>query len=297
MSDASAFVRRTKNADRDDINKLLALITPIAFAQPEDAGVQERITLSKATRLRTLTATTAILDVTNTDIRNKGTGDFRRQIPTIVPIYDLTHTTTNTITPIKVTVDQMGAGCHGVGTGYVTITDHALLDLTTEATVDCWIYPKASAGNGIILQKSGAYCLRIRNTNILEWFVNAKTPVTYDYTANINSWIHVTATYKSSASGQKLYIGSSLQSSDAESGAISTNANDVKIMGDGTSNLPSGFGVAHLSLLSNEVNSTWVTNSNSGIKDFLTKTEVTTIPFDGDEYPQPNARVGLFQIN
>ena len=297
MSDISAFVKRTRNADRDDINKLLSLITPIAFAQPEDAGAQERIILSKTTRLRTLTATSAIQDVSNTDTRNRGTGDFRRMIPSIVPTYDLIHTTTGTLSFMKVTADQMGAGSHGGGSAYITITDHNLLDLTTEASIDCWIYPKASAGNGIILQKSGAYSLRIVNTNILQWFVNSKTPVTYDYTANINTWIHVTATYKSSASGQKLYIGTTLQGSDSETGAITTNANDVKIMGDGTSNLPTGFGVAHLSLLSNEVASGWVTDSNSGFKDLKNMTEVTTIPFTGDEYPQPNAQVGLFQIN
>jgi hypothetical protein len=296
MGDISAFVRRSRNADRDDINKLLGLITPIAFAPPEEGGVQERIILDYSARKRTQSVSAGVLDVTHNQTRNYGSFQYRRQIPSTVNSYTLTHVTTNSFTPVKTTLSKFGAGCHGAGTGYVTVGNHSKLDLTTEITISTWLYPKASSGNAIILQKNGAYSLRIVNTNTIEFFINSKTPVTYTYTGDIDTWIHIFATYKSTSSGQKLYINNSLQSSDSESGAITTNTNDLKIAGDGSSNLVSGTVLAYTYLIGNEIDSTRRTNIYDGLYDAIgTFSEIVAVNFIGDERPTPLSESGLFR--
>ena len=295
MSDISAFVRRTKSADRDDINKLLGLITPIAFGLPEIGGVKERLELGRNTRLRTLSATTAILDIEENESRDRYNGIHMRLPPASVSSYGLIHSTTNSFIPIKTTLTKFGAGLHNGGSAYITVEDHSILDLTTEVSIDCWIYPQTSSGNGIIVEKDGSYSLRIVDTNTIEFFVNSKTALTYDYTSDINTWIHVVATYKSSSSGQKLYINNSLVDSDSESGSINVNTNDLYIFGNGTSDLPSGFGISYLTILSTEADTTWVDNSYNGLHDFSAHDEVTSIPMRGNEEPEPNATSNFFK--
>ena len=55
MSDVSSFVRRG-HSNSETINKLQALITPLAFADPEDDALKERIILASPKRSRVLTA-------------------------------------------------------------------------------------------------------------------------------------------------------------------------------------------------------------------------------------------------
>jgi hypothetical protein len=70
MSDVSSFIRRNQS-DTETINKLQALITPLAFPDPEADSLQERIILSSPKRLRTLTHAEG-LDITGVDTSYQG---------------------------------------------------------------------------------------------------------------------------------------------------------------------------------------------------------------------------------
>lgn len=299
MSDISAFVRRTKNADRDDINKLLGLITPIAFGLPEEGGVNERIILDKSARKRSQIVTSGVLDVTQSNNRNRYNSSMRRYIPASVNSFGLTHTTTGTFTPVKTNLSKYSAGCHGSGSAYITVTNNNKLDLSTEITITCFVYLKAASADGFILSKNEAYQLKVQNSNQLAFRVYSggawKTAVTYTYTSLIDTWATVIASYKSTSSGQKLYVNGTLEGSDSGTGSIGTNTNNIKIAGDGTSNLPSGNALAYLGLIANEVDSTWRTNFNNGIYDMTVYDERLKIDFLGDERSTPLSESGLFR--
>jgi len=267
------YVRVRQNSDRQDINKILAELQDLNAQDPEDAALQERIALWASRRKRTssIGRSGAIDQSSAAGPRDRRTEEVTMEMPTICTSYPLIDTLTGTFTfPAGVETGGTKFGGKGVtdGSSYITIDDDAFIDLTTDITIALYFKPKASSGNAILLQKDGAYELRIQNTNTIAWFVNGKTPVTYDYTADIDNWIAVVATYKSTGSGQKLYIDGISQDTDSETGAITTNANDLKTMGDGTEDLPVNSATSWIMLLGTEEDSTWITNHNLGHFDF-----------------------------
>ena len=80
MSDISTFVKRGHN-DHEAINKLQALITPIAFPEPEESSQKERIILTTPVRKRTHTTLTGT-DITTT---NSQTRDRFSNSYTVIP--------------------------------------------------------------------------------------------------------------------------------------------------------------------------------------------------------------------
>ena len=130
MSDVSTFIRRGHN-DSEAINKLQALITPLAFPEPEESGQKERVILSSPLRLRTLTS------LTGTDISSISTATRDRFSNSITLLPD---TSTPTTFPVSPTVSgtlvftpsgqKYGAGATFNGTQYVSIPDDNQLDLT-----------------------------------------------------------------------------------------------------------------------------------------------------------------------
>jgi hypothetical protein len=128
MSDVSSFVRRGQS-DSETINKLQALITPLAFADPEADSLKERVILSNPIRKRTLTSLTG-LDITNS---STATRDRFGSSITILPdtstptAFPVTPSLTGTLTfPNKIN----GAGALFTGSQYISIPDDNQLDLT-----------------------------------------------------------------------------------------------------------------------------------------------------------------------
>lgn len=296
MSDITNFVRRSGSADRDDINKLLSMVSNFFFADPEEGALKERIAFSPEIRKRTTSVTTGYPNVIETETRTRqGKTGYNRQIPTTVTAYDLTHTTTNTITCPRSSM-KFGGGGHGSGTGYITVTDHANLTSNT-LTFAMWIYPKAVSTTGLILSKNNEYQLKVDSGDVLTWRTYSsgawRTGLTYDLTSSIDTWVSVIATYNS-ASGHVLYINNVSVGTDSDSGSITGTSNDLKILGDGTSNLPSGFKVAWLVMTDAVQDSTWRGNYHTNqLLDFETDTNITIIPFVGNENPEPLATAGL----
>jgi len=129
MSDISTFVKRGHN-DHEAINKLQALITPIAFPEPEESSQKERVILSSPVRLRTLTSSTGT-DITTT---NSQTRDRFSNSYTVIPdtstktAYPVSNTTTGTLTYPSTSIIKGGAGTEFTGSQYITIPDNSALE-------------------------------------------------------------------------------------------------------------------------------------------------------------------------
>ena len=128
MSDVSTFVKRGQN-DHEAINKLQALITPLAFPEPEESSQKERIILSNPVRKRTLSSSTG------TDITDVSTATRDRLSSSITLVPD---TTTVTAFPVSETLTgtltynqgKNGAGATFTGSQYITIPDDNQFDLS-----------------------------------------------------------------------------------------------------------------------------------------------------------------------
>lgn len=298
MSDITNFVRRGGNANRDDINKLLSMVSNFFFADPEEGAIKERIAFSPLIRKRTTSVTTGEPTELITEDRTRQVKvGYNRYVPSSVYTYDLTHTTTNTISVPRSNM-KFGGGADGLGTGYITIDDHANLTSNT-FTIAFWMYPKTVSSDGLIISKDNEYQVKVENSNTLRFRTYSggawRTGLTY--TLVPNSWVSVIVTYDSSV-GHSLYINNSIIGSDSTTGSITGTSNNVKILGDGTSNLPTGFKIAWLSMSSAVESSTWRGNYHTDqLLNFDINTSITIIPFVGDESPEPLATAGLFKAS
>lgn len=290
MSDISNFVRRTDASDRDEINKILSLLNPLSFADPENTGLKERIIFSPRSKRRTTTVSVGYPGILEEQTRSRFYGYVIRLPPVSVSSYPLTHTTLGTLS-FPATGTKWG-GRVSLGSGNIKITDHSSLSPTTELTLVGWIYSPTPGADGIVIQKNNQYELKLTTGLSLQFRIYSsgawKTAVTYTIPAN--TWTHFACTYKSTSSGQKLYINGSSVSTDSSTGSIATSSNDVGIGGDssGSSRMATNSRLSYIQMLSKEASSTWISNHYNGLVDMRTYTEMTTIPFFGDETPQPN---------
>jgi len=175
MSDISTFIRRGQN-DSEAINKLQALITPLAFPDPEEAANKERVILSNPVRKRTLTAFTG-LDITDVSTASRDrtstaiTLDVDDQTPTIFPVSPTLSGTLDLLTNKK-----YGAGATFNGTQYISIPDDAQMDLSLPYFTMAFWFKATSEGKLTIYNKTTGASdgLRIQlNGNITEDFSTA----------------------------------------------------------------------------------------------------------------------------
>lgn len=297
MSDVSNYVRTSDATTRDEINKILALINPLSFPDPESTGLKERIIFAAEVRKRTTSVVVGNPNRVLSNTRKRMTALMRRKVPTSVSSYPLIHTITGTETALS---KDTKFGCRGDfnGSSYITINTDTLLNPTTEITIALWIYSPATSADGIIVAKNNQYELKFTSGNGISWRTYSggawRTAITTTFTAN--TWTQIVATYKSTSSGQKLYKDNVLVSSDALTGALGTSSNNLGIgSSPGASTVINGTRFAFLSILSNEVNSTWVGNHYIGYLDLSLYGEITSIPFLGDWSPQPNASSNFFR--
>lgn len=321
MSFINDYIKPTDYGSvRKDINKILALIHDITAQEPEDEGLQERICISSNVKLRTSDFTVGVQDIQNTDERNKENFKWFRKKPETVYTYDLTHTTTGSGLTYPVSSTWYGARVDNDGTSYITLDDHTDFDFTDELTIAMKVILPSSvdtesvfnttlfnnaifntpSGGFVLCEKVNEYRLRVVDTNTLEFAIytggSYSTPLTYSYTPD--TAFTIVATYKSTSSGQKLYINGSLEDSDSVSGAINNSTGNFCLMATagGTNIVRSGTSMAYFGLLNAEVNSTWVTNyhSNSLYDTSDGNDEITSISFVGSDIVTPDAELGLF---
>lgn len=223
-------------AVRKDINRILSLIHDITAQEPEDEGLQERITISSNVKLRTSNVTFGSTDVSNTDTLNKETTMFRKSIPSIVSAYDLIHTTTGTLT-FPVDNHKLGGGALFNGSSFITISDNNSLDTTTGLSFGGWFYLPATDIGDVsfqnILDKGTAYSLTIdphaTAANQLRGIVGI-SGTNYNVTGTFtpNTWNHIWITWGSP--NLKLYINNTLTATNTSAnGTMTVNSTDVTI--------------------------------------------------------------------
>lgn len=294
-SDISDYLESTSSVDRADINKILTLLQQIRPPVERDA-LKEFIAFTTEVRKRTTSVVAGSTNTSDTDnITREAPNIMVRKKPLLVNSYPLTHTTIGTFS-FPTSGHKLAANGVVSGSSYITVLNQARLNVTDEITIALWLKPQASSGDHIIVSKNLQYQLKLAAGNKIQFRVYTatwQTPLEYTYTPN--QWVNIVATYKSTSSGQKLYVNGVLQASDTVTGALNTTTNDLKICGDGTSNLPANTALGWLTMLHKEVNTTWITDfaTNNILDTSGTNTEILTIPFIGDELPRPDATTGL----
>lgn len=160
MSDISTFVKRN-GSDTDAINKLQALITPLAFPDPEADSLAERVVLSSPTRKRTLTSATGLdLTTVTTETRDRISNSYTVIPDTAAPVaYPVTNTTTGTIVFGESSIIKGGCGGHFTGTQYISIPDNATLE--SELPVGIKFTFKSDGTQGSL----GIYCKKDESTS------------------------------------------------------------------------------------------------------------------------------------
>jgi hypothetical protein len=153
MSDISNFVRRSNETSHDEINKLLTLINPLAFAEPEDDALKERDILADQVRKR-LSSSLQGTDITTTSTgtRNRTSSSITLLPDTSTPTaFPVTPTLTGTLTfPNK----KNGGGALFDGTQYISIPDDNQIDLTLPYfTMAFWFKANNSGGSQTIWNK------------------------------------------------------------------------------------------------------------------------------------------------
>lgn len=301
-SNINDYIKPTDyGANRKDINRILSLIHDLVAQEPEAEGLQQRIMLTPHVKIRTSSVNFGTPSLLDSDPRVREAFLWKRKKPESVFTYNYIHTTTGSGLSFPVSDTWYGARCNNDGTTWIKINNHSDFNITDEVSLCLMAILPASAGGYTIFEKTNQYRLRVIDTNILEWSIYSsgayKTAITYTFTPGVK--LNIVATYKSSGSGQKLYINGALNSSDAETGVIGTSSNDIGIMSSstGTNIVKSGFSIAYLGLLHKEVSSTWVTNyySNKLYDTSDGNLEITTINFLGDESVTPDAEAGMFK--
>ncbi len=293
----SNYIRRTKGEDREDINRLLGVMSDIFYPEPEEGSVQERIVLGEERRIRTLSVTDAILDVTAAETRNRYAVEAPTlQMPTACESYPLIHSTTGTLTFEKTTGTKYGGGgIFNGSTDYVSIADHALLDYTNASSFSMVTFFKTSSNNESLMSKrvtlnQEGYDLFIGATGVIRFvFEDTANAVMYNQstaTYNDGLWHSVVATYDGSNSptGINLYIDGSLDTGTDSGTTVGTITNNVSF-DFGAQNGTRLFtgSLAWSMLLAEELNATWATGYNGGFFDWSGGNLVTSIPFVGDE--------------
>ena len=284
---------------RKDVNRILSLIHDLVAQEPEDEGAKSRGMYTPHVKLRTTSVTFGSPSLLDTDSWKRETFIWKRKKPASVYAYDLIHTTFGSGLTFPVTSTWRGAKVKNDGTSYVIVTDHDNLSPTDKISICMRLNLPSSAGGFTIIEKLNEYRLRVVDTNKIEWAVYSggayKTALTYTYTPSTS--FSLVATYKSTSSGQKLYINGSLYASDSETGALTPTANNLGIMSNssGGSIVKANYMMGLLGIIHNEVDSTWVTNYENYLYDTSgSNLEITTITFVGNESATPDSEAGLF---
>jgi len=147
MSYLNDYIKPTDyGAVRKDINRILSLIHDITAQEPEDEGLQERICISSNVKLRTTSVVFGAANLLGLTYRDRMSHIFRKSIPLSVYTYDLSHTTTGTLTYSN-SLTKFGGGATFDGSSYITITDHVRMN-TSYVTLGGWFYlPATDSGD------------------------------------------------------------------------------------------------------------------------------------------------------
>ena len=257
-SNLNDYVRPTDKSSRRDINKILSLIHDFTAQPTESEGLQQRICFTPHVKLMSSTVTFGTTTVSNTDDRDIQNFVFRKKIPSAVKAYQLSHTTTGTLT-FDVSDTKHGGAATFDGSSYISITDHVDLE-PTSISFGGWFYlpatassdtasqsiiskgvyeltidPHATAANQLRATVSvfGESDLSLETGAVLQTedsqTITGDTIIDQDvtYAFNPNAWNHIWVTFGSN--GLKLYLNNSLVATNSSTGTIQTNTDNLVI--------------------------------------------------------------------
>jgi len=309
MSDISNWVRRTGNSDRDDINKLLGLITPVAFQEPEDAALQERIVVTPATRRRTQTVLTDNFDITKAETKDTRDEEITFQMPSICESYPFVHTTNGSPTfPATSGSTKYGGGMVTDGVSdYISVAHITGSDMdfehnqvfsmaffiktTASGVNEAAVWKGASFGGG----GSGYGCFLAASNKMQFRLLSAGAFPNVITASTINDGLYhsIVATFSgnSNRSGMKIYLDGSLSNTGTATTIVDSikNTDGLGIGATGTGGSPLPCTIAWVSIFKEELSATWASNFDAGHLDLSGGNLVTMIPFVGDESEAPEA--------
>ena len=183
MSDISNFLRRNGSADRSEINKILSVINPLAFPEPEAEAVKERIILAPKVRKRTISF------LSNDDILTSASNTRDRLSSSITILPD---TISPTAFPVSETLngtltfnqEKYGAGATFTGTQYIEIPDDNQFDLTLPYfTMAFWFKANATNQGSQVIWNKGKlvadrdFCSTCLNFDIDDYLTSPESTV------------------------------------------------------------------------------------------------------------------------
>jgi hypothetical protein len=144
MSNINDYIKPTDYGYvRKDINKILSLIHDFVAQEPEDLGNLERIMFTPHVKVRTTSVFFGAPNWGELGYRDKESFIWKKQIPSAVKTYNLTHTTSGTLT-FPVSDTKFGARGDFDGSSYITISDDNTLDATTGISMAGFFYIPAT---------------------------------------------------------------------------------------------------------------------------------------------------------
>ncbi|MHA1215797.1 MAG: LamG-like jellyroll fold domain-containing protein [Candidatus Thorarchaeota archaeon] len=115
---------------------------------------------------------------------------------------------------------------------YINVTDHNSLDFTSQVTISAWIKTD-DADYQAVVSKEDAYGLYITSNYAVRMTINSTSVDTAPNIFSPGEWTMITGVYD--GANIKIYVNGVLNTTEAVTGAISTNANHL-FVGRGTSN-------------------------------------------------------------
>jgi Concanavalin A-like lectin/glucanases superfamily len=151
------------------------------------------------------------------------------------------HNLHGTVSGAQWTTGRFGGGLRFNGTSdWVTIADSSWLALTTQMTLEAWVYPTAAGGWRTILMKQspGWYTFALYSDGSIGPGVRVMAQsdghASSAAALPLNAWSHLAATYDGSM--LRLFVNGAQVASTAYTGSLSTSTSPLRIGGN------SGFG-------------------------------------------------------
>ncbi len=122
------------------------------------------------------------------------------------------------------------------GSSYVFIPDSDSLDITSELTIEAWVFPTEFKFDSTIVDKTTTgipsnYFLSLRNGEVNFGFFSGSFSMHTTSGVNliINTWYHVAATYSDALDNVSIYVNGVEVLSDIETQPLTTNDEELRI--------------------------------------------------------------------
>ena len=104
------------------------------------------------------------------------------------------------------------------GNSWAEVHDNASLDLTTDISVEAWVYWGDEGVSDGIIGKGGDYLLYVSASKYAQFYLNGSYGTNAYLLGTNTGWYHIVGTYDGTS--QKIYINGSLENTQARTGSI-----------------------------------------------------------------------------